>query len=272
MPRSPLRGRRRRRRIAASLPRRVADLEPVDRHLVARFDVARDRGHARRDGAQSSSSTSPRARLGRSPRRSRGRPQPALVAGRPLDRIHAGVSAGRRGLSIMRTDGTDLHDVAGDLARPVRRRSGHLVAGRSAGSTSLPTTAPRATSSERTSRPDPASSSRAPAWPPMRPPRRPTAVHDRLHRRRRLRLRPLGRSERRDGRPPDPGVRGPWWLVVGRPVILVRWKPQDDALGGLGTIGPDGTQLPILVPFDPGCRHGWDEQCDLGFGWGQARP
>lgn len=61
------------------------------------------------------------------------------------------------------------------------------------------------------------------------------------------------------------------WSSDGQ-LILVRWKPEDDSLGGLGTIRPDGTDLRILVPFDPSCRHGWDEQCVLGFGWGQARP
>jgi Tol biopolymer transport system component len=54
--------------------------------------------------------------------------------------------------------------------------------------------------------------------------------------------------------------------------ILVRWKPPDNTMGGLGTIRPDGTGLTILVPFDTSCRQGWDETCELGFGWGQARP
>ncbi len=61
------------------------------------------------------------------------------------------------------------------------------------------------------------------------------------------------------------------WSSDGK-LILVPWKPEDDSLGGLGTIRPDGTDLRILIPFDPSCRHGWDEQCVLGFGWGQARP
>ena len=55
-------------------------------------------------------------------------------------------------------------------------------------------------------------------------------------------------------------------------LILVRWKPRDPALGGLGTIRPDGTDLTVLVPFDASCRQGWDESCVLGFGWGQPRP
>jgi WD40 repeat protein len=54
--------------------------------------------------------------------------------------------------------------------------------------------------------------------------------------------------------------------------ILVRWKPPDNKLGGLGTVRPDGTGLTILVPFDGACRHGWDETCVSGFGWGVARP
>ena len=32
--------------------------------------------------------------------------------------------------------------------------------------------------------------------------------------------------------------------------ILVRWKPPDNKLGGLGTLRPDGSDLTILVPFD----------------------
>jgi Tol biopolymer transport system component len=54
--------------------------------------------------------------------------------------------------------------------------------------------------------------------------------------------------------------------------IMVSWKPPDNKLGGLGTVRPDGTGLTILIPFDPSCRNGWDETCELGFGWGQARP
>jgi WD40-like Beta Propeller Repeat len=54
--------------------------------------------------------------------------------------------------------------------------------------------------------------------------------------------------------------------------VLVGWKPSNGTSGGLGTIRPDGTELKILVPFDPSCRQGWAETCELGFGWGQARP
>jgi dipeptidyl aminopeptidase/acylaminoacyl peptidase len=54
--------------------------------------------------------------------------------------------------------------------------------------------------------------------------------------------------------------------------IVVRWKPIDIAKGGLGIVRPDGTNLTILVPYDPSCRQGWDQSCELGFGWGQARP
>jgi Tol biopolymer transport system component len=54
--------------------------------------------------------------------------------------------------------------------------------------------------------------------------------------------------------------------------ILVSWKPPDNKLGGLGTVRPDGTGLTILIPFDESCRRGWDETCELGFGWGEARP
>jgi TolB protein len=54
--------------------------------------------------------------------------------------------------------------------------------------------------------------------------------------------------------------------------ILVRWKPRDNKLGGLGTVRPDGTGLTVLVPFDESCRDGWDQTCELGFGWGVARP
>jgi hypothetical protein len=61
------------------------------------------------------------------------------------------------------------------------------------------------------------------------------------------------------------------WSADGQ-FILVRWKPPDTKLGGLGTIRPDGTDLTILVPFDESCRDGWDETCEIGFGWGQARP
>ncbi len=61
------------------------------------------------------------------------------------------------------------------------------------------------------------------------------------------------------------------WSADGE-YILVQWKPHDDTLGGLGIVRPDGTGLKILVPYDPSCRQGWDETCDLGFGWGQARP
>ncbi len=77
-----------------------------------------------------------------------------------------------------------------------------------------------------------------------------------------------------DGRAPhrvleSAGLGG--WSSDGR-YILVRWKPSDDTLGGLATVRPDGTGLTVLVPFDASCRHGWDEGCVLGFGWGQARP
>jgi Tol biopolymer transport system component len=65
------------------------------------------------------------------------------------------------------------------------------------------------------------------------------------------------------------GIGG--WSTDGQ-FVLVRWKPADEQLGGLGTIRPDGTDLRILVPFDPSCRDGWEETCELGFGWGQARP
>ncbi len=61
------------------------------------------------------------------------------------------------------------------------------------------------------------------------------------------------------------------WSTDGQ-LILVRWKPRDNKLGGLGTVRPDGTGLTILVPFNDSCRQGWDETCELGFGWGQARP
>jgi hypothetical protein len=61
------------------------------------------------------------------------------------------------------------------------------------------------------------------------------------------------------------------WSADGQ-FILVRWKPPDDALGGLGTVRPDGTDLKILIPYDPSCRDRWDQTCELGFGWGQARP
>jgi hypothetical protein len=54
--------------------------------------------------------------------------------------------------------------------------------------------------------------------------------------------------------------------------ILVNWKPPDETMGGLGTVRPDGTDLKILIPYDSSCRQGWDETCALGFGWGQARP
>lgn len=68
---------------------------------------------------------------------------------------------------------------------------------------------------------------------------------------------------------PAAGLGG--WSTDGE-FILVRWKPPDKKQGGLGTIRPDGTGLTILVPFDESCRQGWDETCELGFGWGQARP
>ena len=61
------------------------------------------------------------------------------------------------------------------------------------------------------------------------------------------------------------------WSADGQ-FILVRWKPPDNTLGGLGTVRPDGTDLKILIPYDPSCRDLWDQTCELGFGWGQARP
>jgi Tol biopolymer transport system component len=61
------------------------------------------------------------------------------------------------------------------------------------------------------------------------------------------------------------------WSADGQ-FILVRWKPPDNTLGGLGTVRPDGTDLKILIPYDPSCRDRWDQTCELGYGWGQARP
>lgn len=60
------------------------------------------------------------------------------------------------------------------------------------------------------------------------------------------------------------------WSVDGQ-LVLVRWRPVDKD-GGLATIKPDGTGLTIVMPFDPSCRKGWVETCELGYGWGGARP
>jgi Tol biopolymer transport system component len=68
---------------------------------------------------------------------------------------------------------------------------------------------------------------------------------------------------------PAAGLGG--WSSDGQ-FILVRWKPPDNTQGGLATIKPDGKDLTVLIPFDESCRRGWDETCELGFGWGQARP
>ena len=61
------------------------------------------------------------------------------------------------------------------------------------------------------------------------------------------------------------------WSADGQ-FILVRWKPPDNTLGGLGTVRPDGTDLNILIPYGPSCRTFWDQTCELGFDWGRHDP
>ena len=175
------------------------------------------------------------------------------------------------GLSVIRTDGTEQHDVAGDLhgfdvAGPdTWSPDGQWIyfnAGNSTHSRVFRANVPGRFSQPLTGR------------------RSPRLCHgllarrdqDRLHRRRRYGYDlwiadSAGRGAHRILQ--ATGLGG--WSSDGQP-LLVRWKPPDNRLGGLGTVRPDGTGLTILVPFDESCRQGWDETCELGFGWGQARP
>jgi dipeptidyl aminopeptidase/acylaminoacyl peptidase len=61
------------------------------------------------------------------------------------------------------------------------------------------------------------------------------------------------------------------WSPDGQ-LLLARWKPPDPARGGLVTVRTDGSDLRVLVPYDATCRTGWAQVCELGFGWGVARP
>ena len=176
-----------------------------------------------------------------------------------------------RGLSVIRTDGTQMHDVAGDL-------HGLDVSGPdtwspdgewiyfNAGTTAVSHVF-RASITRRISQQLTADALRAYATASSPDGSRIAFVVDA----------PYGFDlwiANSDGREPHrilaaAGLGG--WSADGE-YILVRWKPPDDALGGLGTVKPDGTDLKILIPFDPSCRQGWEETCELGFGWGQARP
>lgn len=58
------------------------------------------------------------------------------------------------------------------------------------------------------------------------------------------------------------------WSADGR-YILVTWNPFDRP-GGLALMTPDGGEFRVVLPFDEICRSALT--CTDGVGWGQARP
>jgi Tol biopolymer transport system component len=58
------------------------------------------------------------------------------------------------------------------------------------------------------------------------------------------------------------------WSADGR-YVLTEWTPADQP-GGLAVITPDGRDFRVLLPFDACVRNG--SGCTDGVGWGQPRP
>lgn len=58
------------------------------------------------------------------------------------------------------------------------------------------------------------------------------------------------------------------WSADGR-YILARWTPTDQP-GGLVLVTPDGSQFRVVAPLDQGCPADTTQPCDVG--WGEPRP
>jgi WD40 repeat protein len=60
------------------------------------------------------------------------------------------------------------------------------------------------------------------------------------------------------------------WSSDGR-YVLAEWTPSDQP-GGLAVIGPDGSGFRVVLPFGADCSSGSRQSCTEGVGWGQPRP
>lgn len=60
------------------------------------------------------------------------------------------------------------------------------------------------------------------------------------------------------------------WSTDGRDV-LVAWAPPDQP-GGMAIVRPDGTDFQVVFPFQAACSRILQQFCVTGFGWGQPRP
>lgn len=60
------------------------------------------------------------------------------------------------------------------------------------------------------------------------------------------------------------------WSADGR-YVLAEWNPADQP-GGLAVVKPDGSAFRVVFPFDAPCPPKPGQTCTDGVGWGQARP